>query len=279
MGLIFGYNTNGWQCHDWRDTLRLLKEFDYTAVALTIDVHLLNPSARDFSRQLEEVHTELRRLGLRSVIETGARFLLNPRLKHSPTLLHPDPVRREQRLSFLVQCLDIAAALDSDCVSLWSGPLRERHATGAWDRLAGEMQQLVRAAADRQVRLAFEPEPGFLVATSNDLRELMARVPSPWLGCTLDIGHVHCLQEGSLPAVIRDWGDLLWNVHIEDMRAGVHDHLRFGEGEIDFPPVLNALHDIRYHHGVYVELSRHSHMAPTAAAESIAFLQSAEKTM
>ena len=31
---------------------------------------------------------------------------------------------------------------------------------------------------------------------------------------------------------------MLWNVHIEDMRTGVHDHLMFGEGEIDFAEVL-----------------------------------------
>ncbi|MGW4149959.1 sugar phosphate isomerase/epimerase, partial [Streptomyces albogriseolus] len=28
---------------------------------------------------------------------------------------------------------------------------------------------------------------------------------------------------------------------IEDMRRGVHEHLPFGDGEIDFPPVLAAL--------------------------------------
>ena len=36
-------------------------------------------------------------------------------------------------------------------------------------------------------------------------------------------------------AAIRRWASRLVNVHIEDMRAGVHEHLMFGEGEIDFP--------------------------------------------
>ena len=44
-----------------------------------------------------------------------------------------------------------------------------------------------------------------------------------------------------IAGVIRQWADRLVNVHIEDMRAGVHDHLMFGEGEIDFPPVIAAL--------------------------------------
>jgi sugar phosphate isomerase/epimerase len=62
-------------------------------------------------------------------------------------------------------------------------------------------------------------------------------------------------------------------VHIEDMRAGVHEHLMFGEGEIDFPPVLRALAEVGYAGGIHVELSRHSHMAPTAARQAFAFLQ------
>ena len=62
------------------------------------------------------------------------------------------------------------------------------------------------------------------------------------------------------------------NIHIEDMKRGIHDHLRFGEGEIDFVPVIAALKKINYEGGVHVELSRHSHMAPTVAKESIEFL-------
>ena len=46
----------------------------------------------------------------------------------------------------------------------------------------------------------------------------------------------------------------------------------FGEGEIDFPPVLQALADVGYTGGVYVELSRHSHEGPEAARRAMEFL-------
>jgi len=68
-------------------------------------------------------------------------------------------------------------------------------------------------------------------------------------------------------------GGTLWNVHIEDMRGGVHDHLMFGEGEIDFTPVLGALKKIDYAGGAYVELSRHSHDAVRVAERSLHFLR------
>jgi L-ribulose-5-phosphate 3-epimerase len=66
---------------------------------------------------------------------------------------------------------------------------------------------------------------------------------------------------------------VLWNVHIEDMRTGVHDHLMFGEGEIDFPPVFSALRQAGYTGGLHVELSRHSHDAVETARRALAFLR------
>jgi L-ribulose-5-phosphate 3-epimerase len=69
----------------------------------------------------------------------------------------------------------------------------------------------------------------------------------------------------------------LVNVQIDDMRRGVHEHLEFGTGEIDFPPVLQALIDGGYRGLVAVELPRHSHAAPTIARESLEFLRAAEK--
>ena len=73
---------------------------------------------------------------------------------------------------------------------------------------------------------------------------------------------------------LRRWRELLRNVHIEDMRRGVHDHLMFGDGEIDFAPVLAALDEIGYAGGVHIELSRHSHNAVETARQALAFLRS-----
>ena len=63
--------------------------------------------------------------------------------------------------------------------------------------------------------------------------ELARRVDRPAFGLTLDLGHLHCQGETPIAVHLERWRDLLWNVHVEDMRRGVHDHLMFGEGEID----------------------------------------------
>jgi sugar phosphate isomerase/epimerase len=103
--------------------------------------------------------------------------------------------------------------------------------------------------------------------------QLHKRVAHPMFGLTLDIGHLHCQGETPIEKQIRRWKDSLWNVHIEDMKRGVHDHLKFGDGEIDFPPVLRTLEEIGYQGGVHVELSRHSHNAVETARKALAFLK------
>ena len=63
----------------------------------------------------------------------------------------------------------------------------------------------------------------------------------PRFGLTLDIGHRHCVERDDLPACVRRALPYTVHVQIEDMRRAVHEHLEFGEGEIDFVPVLAEL--------------------------------------
>jgi sugar phosphate isomerase/epimerase len=148
------------------------------------------------------------------------------------------------------------------------------------DRLVKGLGEVLDYAADRQVAVGFEPEPGMLIDTLAAFETMLGRIKprgkdgAPDIGCglTLDIGHLQCQGE-PIPEAIRRWAPRLVNVHIEDMRLGAHEHLMFGEGQIDFPPILRALAASGYTGGLYVELSRHSHEAPTAAREAFEFLQ------
>jgi len=271
--VLLGYNTNGLAHHELLDAVALLAEIGYRSVAIAIDHHALSPQ-EDYLGQLRQVRRVLRLNGMHSVIETGARFLLDPREKHEPTLVSADPGRRRQRIEFYEHAIRCAAELESDCVSLWSGVLREpipREAAMA--RLAKGLRQVLDVAAGQGVKIGFEPEPGMLIDSMARFEELLAMADYPNLKLTLDVGHLHCQGEVPIAEQIVRWAPRLVNVHIEDMRRGRHEHLMFGEGEIDFPPVLQALTQIGYQGGVHVELSRHSHEAPTAARRAYAFLQ------
>jgi L-ribulose-5-phosphate 3-epimerase len=275
-GLRFGYGTNGFANHRLDDALAVIADLGYEGVALTLDHDHLDPFAGDLARRVGQVSARLERLGLSVVIETGARYLLDPWRKHSPTLLEDD---RELRLDFLRRAVDIGADLGAEAVSFWSGvrPAQVDEAT-AWDRLVDGCARTVWAAQQRGVTLGFEPEPGMLVPDIAGWRRLHAALGSPAaFGITLDIGHCRCLEPIPVPDCVTAVAEHLVNVQIDDMRRDVHEHLEFGTGEIDFPPVLAALSAAGYTGLVAVELPRHSHAAPTIAARSLEFLRAAEK--
>jgi L-ribulose-5-phosphate 3-epimerase len=268
-----GYVTNGFAHHNLPTAIELLAGIGYRSVAITLDHNALNPYGERLERELSETADLLARYDLRSVVETGARFLLDPAVKHEPTLLSQREEDRLRRIDFLKRSIDVAAKLGSDCVSIWSGVVR--HAAGreaAMVDLTSGLQRVIDYADRRDVDLGFEPEPDMLIDTTDSFAELLDHIDSPRLKLTLDVGHLHCLGETPIPAVIRRWGKRIANVHIEDMRAGVHDHLMFGEGEMDFPPIIAALADVGYDGGVHVELSRHSHDAPRVAQRAFDFL-------
>lgn len=269
-----GYNTNGLAHHDPIDAIDLLVATGYRSVAITIDHYLLNPYANHASGQLDALKQSLARSGMSSVIESGARFLLDPRQKHAPTLLDDDSDQVQRRIDFLKHCIDIAVQLDSDCVSIWSGAKpQDQNFNESLDRLAKNLRVVLNYAEENSVDIGFEPEPGMLIDTTGRFERLLHLVDSPRLKMTLDLGHLFCLNEVPMVDYIQRWRDRIVNVHIEDMVAGVHEHLMFGEGQIYFPPVLEALAGIGYRGGLHVELSRHSHDAARAVEQSYRFLK------
>lgn len=272
--MLLGYNTNGFAHHRLEDALRLLADMGYQSVALTLDYHALNPFDSDFAHQRERVRGLLKTTGLHCVIETGARFLLDPKHKHQPTLLSREPGDRQVRLHFLRSAIDLAAELEANAVSFWSGaPEIPEHEEKLWTRLIDGCRQLSEYANSQSVRLAFEPEPGMFIDTMDRYAALYDKVNHSAFGLTIDVGHLHCLGESSLGAPLVKWKDRLWNIHVEDMKRGIHDHLMFGEGEIDFAPVFETVKTIDYQGGVHVELSRHSHDAVNTAVRALAFLR------
>jgi L-ribulose-5-phosphate 3-epimerase len=268
-----GYNTNGFVHHRLEDALAILADLGYESVALTLDHHVLNPFEPDLPRRTEHARRLLDKLHLRCVIETGARFLLDPRSKHQPTLVSPTKEERDRRLGFLCDAVQIARELHADAVSFWSGAATDdAPADTLMERLVDNCLRLADFAQTRGVRLAFEPEPGMFIATMAQFASFFEDMRSPCFGLTMDLGHLYCQAEEPIAQHIKTWRNNLWNVHIEDMRRGVHNHLMLGDGEMDFPPLWQALKGINYAGGVHVELSRHSHDAVNAATKAIKFL-------
>src|SRR5690606_15417994 len=213
--------------------------------------------------------------GLDVVIETGARYVLDPWHKHEPTLVSDSG--RERRVDLLCRAVRIAADLGAEAVSFWAGTLPPGvdDAEG-WRRLVDGVGAVLDEAARRGVVCAFEPEPGMFVDTVSGVLELRERLGSPEnLRVTLDVGHTVCNEPAPVDECVRQAGGLLANVQLDDMLPGVHEHLEFGDGELDLPAALSALVDVGYTGLAAVELPRHGHAAPVVAQRSFDALRAA----
>lgn len=270
MNLGFGYNTNGFANHKLEDALEIIAGCGYRGVALTLDNYHCNPFTVE-PADLARLRQLLEKLHLRVVIETGARYLLNSQRKHYPTLVSAEG--RQIRLEFLRRAVDIGHALGAECVSFWSGapePGVSDHQ--AWDWLVTGCLQLSEHAKRRGVQLSFEPEPGMLVDDVAKFEVLKKHITTARFGLTLDIGHVFCTETAPFRQIYGKFANLIKNIHIEDIRDRKHEHLMFGEGELDFVAILRVLSDNKYNGLINVELSRDSHRAPEVAQRAIEFL-------
>lgn len=273
--MILGYNTNGFAHHRLRDAIRILAGLGYRALALTPDVHHLDVTQPGWETEAREIAKVLDDFGMARVIETGARFVLDPYRKHRPNLLELDPKERKVRRDFLLRCMDLATHIGSPLVSFWSGtPLPEFGPLEAlWERLANECRFLSEEAAQRWLRIGFEPEPGMLIETTRAGLDLVEKVNHLSFRLTLDIGHLQCMGEPlaetlhlGLPKTI--------NIHFEDMKLGIHDHLPPGDGEMDLVGVMKQLQGSGFDGPVCVELSRHSHDAVATARRTFEWFRS-----
>lgn len=266
--LTLCYNTNGFYHHTLEDATRIIADLGYKGIALTPDVHHLNP-LQTTPDEVESYRALVERLGLSVVIETGARFILDAEKKHYPSLFTPG--RGHERLQFLKTCVDLADRLGAELVSFHSGCAEGDENL---ETLAAHVNALLEHAKEKRMPLALEPEPGMFIESMEEFDRLAEKCGKNLL-LTLDVGHVHITEKAPIAEVIRENSHRLVNVHLDDAAGGVHEHLPLGEGEIKFQPVMEALEALNRPIHLSVELSRHGHEAVKQARNSYHFLAKA----
>ena len=266
-----GYNTNGLRDHRLEEALGLLADHGYGAVAITPDVGCLDPETVT-PRAVDRIAARLDRLDLHPVMETGARFVLDPARKHHPNLMSPEPDDRARRVAYYRAVAGLGADLGAEVVSFWSG-VDPAPGPDSGRRLRDGVLAAVDAIAGAGLQAALEPEPGMAVPTVRAWQALRAELEAtghPPPGLALDVGHLWVDWEGDPYALTAARGPELLQVHLEDMRRGEHVHLPPGEGEVDFARVRRALAAAGYRGPVCFELSRDSHRAPEMVARCAA---------
>jgi sugar phosphate isomerase/epimerase len=153
---------------------------------------------------------------------------------------------------------------------VFAGARRRSGDAAEWDRMVARTVELTEIAQASGVVLALEFEPGFVVGSTADLLRLFETIPSPHLAANLDLGHVFLCDPDPLDA-IRQVGAKIMHGHIENMRAGVHDHLIPQEGDMDLAAYLAALADAGFTGGLALDLYKYDYEA--VAGEAVTYLR------
>lgn len=111
-------------------------------------------------------------------------------------------------------------------------------------RCAETLSPVLAACAREGVTLVVEniedPDPAFR-------REMVEAIGSDWLRLSIDTGHAQLARRAAgAPPVdyfVRDAGDLLSHVHLQDVDGHADRHWAPGEGEIEWHAVFRALAD------------------------------------
>ncbi len=170
-----------------------------------------------------------------------------------PSLIDPDEGLRSRKVEYVKRVIDLARELGAPCVCTATGSLPP--GSGDAQKLLVDSFARILGHAERapQVRVGVEYEPGFFVHGRESALRLLDQVRHPLMGVNLDLGHAECEGE-ELGETIDCFGARIWNIHLEDIRARVHEHLVPGEGDIDFGTVRRALDRIGYTGFVTLEL-------------------------
>jgi len=251
-----GFRTAGFAAWPIERALRALREIGYNCVELCLEHPETQPAdmtaarCRDLAALLGELG-----LGLSSVS------------------YHGDGRPAEERAENSLLGVEVAERLD--CPILVVNTMRCEPGRGDEQTQAAiDLTRRLLSHSQKRVTLAFEPEPGLVISSVEDMMEFWISVGAPRLdlndrkmlmgerkltpseaaaqrvAVNLDIGHAH-ITEPSVVAAVERLGAMIVHTHIEDVAGKVHKHLVLGAGELDFAAVRAAL-DRSSYRGDYV---------------------------
>ena len=271
------FSTNAFVRYSIFEAVEEIAAIGYQGIELLADApHLYADSVA--SSDLNELKRVLDRTGLvvanvnaNTAVGYYGRQFWEPLFE--PSLANPDGDLRQWRIAYSKKCIDIACILGSPYVSLTSGrPLPGVSPEQSIEFLRDSLQELLKYAEDKSVRIGIEYEPGLLVERCEELLMLIEDVNSPYLGANLDLGHSHVLAEDP-ETVVNALDGKIFHIHVEDIKARKHYHLIPGTGDIDFAELFGILEAHNYEGFATVELYSYPHEPEAAARQSFSYLK------
>lgn len=137
-----------------------------------------------------------------------------------------------------------------------------------YDRLGAGLDAVVDLAAEHGLDATYHPHLGTIVESPAELDRLMARTR---IGFCPDTAHL-AAGGGDPAALVRRYPDRLRHVHLKDIALETLEFLPLGQGDLDFPDILQAVREAGYDSWVVVELDTYNGDPRKAAEISRAYL-------
>jgi sugar phosphate isomerase/epimerase len=267
----FGYSTNAFVKFSLFEAVEKIAALGFGGVEIMGDrPHLYPPDwGPDSMALLREM---IRALGLK-VTNLNSFTLFAVGDMYLPSWIEPERERREIRVEHTIQCLRTASFLGCPNISIPpGGPLRGMSRREALSLFYQGLEKVVPLAEELGVKILVEPEPGLLLENSQQFKEFIGGVRSPFVRLNFDLGHFFCVGED--PS--RSFQDLFpWvgHVHIEDIGPDRrHHHLIPGQGAMDFTHALRTLRQCGYTGDISLELYTYPDRPVEAGRESLSYL-------
>jgi sugar phosphate isomerase/epimerase len=246
----FAFSTNAYARHSLKKALKRIHKFGFRGVEILAD----KPHAWLDSFEPHDVKTlrkQLERLDL-FVSNINANCTVGfwtdapPEPFFEPSLISRSRHLREWRLAYTKKALRLGKELGAHNVSITSGKALNGIPPEKAQKLLEEgLKRLLDVAEHLQQRLSIEYEPALFIERTAELKALLQKLDSPYLGANLDLGHVDVIGEDPCQA-IRQLKGRIFNLHLEDIRGHKHYHRIPGDGDIDFRAIFKELDKIGY---------------------------------
>jgi protein FrlC len=166
-------------------------------------------------------------------------------------------VVRQESISYMKDTIDVACELSAACVLVVpTGCLHGQTTQDAKAWFTDSLAQISTYAEQNAMKLGIEivyPALSDYMNRTDDALEVIGEVNSPILGVVLDSGHLNLSGE-DIPQAIRNLGDYLLQVHVNDNDSRHQQNNIPGEGCFDFPQFIKLLRENSYNGYLAVEI-------------------------
>ncbi|HTF55799.1 MAG TPA: sugar phosphate isomerase/epimerase [Planctomycetota bacterium] len=277
MAFRFAYSTNSYTKWPLDKAIEDVRKRGFEGVEILADLPHAFPGS---SLDLEGLKAALAASKLAVANLNGNTTLgLDPKKRDPsgfwPGFLDSSVAVRKMKTEYVKNVIDLAREIGSPAVCTASG-VRPAGTSSrdAFSRLGAALEEILdHAARAPQVRVGLEYEPGFFLGDLASTLQVVRELGHPLLGFNLDVGHARCVGD-DLEKAIGEAGPRIWNLHVEDIKGRVHDHLVPGRGDLDFAAMFRALERAKYDRFLTLELYPYKDKPGEAGEEGLRYLKS-----